>query len=463
MSQYAIVEDPPEGQKAFTAYGGGREIWQYRGHEIMVSGPAETGKTRTCLEKLDALMWKYPGAQAAIVRKTRVSMTGSVLQTYEKKVLTKDSPVVKYGGSQVDWYTYPNGSRIFVGGMDHPEKVLSSERDFIYVNQSEELNDADWETLTTRCTGRAGNTPYAQIFGDCNPGASNHWILGRGQTGKLKIVESRHEDNPTLFDPVTHEITEQGTITLEILDGLTGVRYRRLRLGQWASAEGAVYEEWDKATNLIEPFPIPREWTRIRVIDFGYTNPFTTQWWAIDGDGRMYLYREIYFTRRLVEDHARQINTLDQGESITATIADHDAEDRATLAKYGIETVAASKAVQVGIQAVQSRLRKVGDGKPRLFVMKGALVEADPALISAHKPYSTEQEWEGYVWKKSGDGRPNKEEPDKRDDHGMDAARYAVMYVDGNAGTETSESPVVDDRSSIPNLGIDWDEGIPGF
>jgi predicted transcriptional regulator len=41
-------------------------------------------------------------------------------------------------------------------------------------------------------------------------------------------------------------------------------------------------------------------------VDFGYTNPFVMQWWAEDPDGRLYLYREIYRTRRLVEDHAKR-------------------------------------------------------------------------------------------------------------------------------------------------------------
>lgn len=429
MPPFAILEDPPADVVAFSPYGGGRILWQCRSPEVILSGPSETGKTRTALEKLDALCWKYPGAQCAIIRKTRVSMTGSVLQTFEKKVLPPGSPVVKYGGEKVEWYDYPNGSRTYVGGMDHPDKVLSSERDFIYVNQAEELLLDDWETLTTRATGRAGNAPYAQVLGDCNPGGANHWILARAAAGDLVLLESRHEDNPTLFDPATGAITEQGTRTLATLDRLTGVRYERLRKGRWTSAEGAVYEDFDRAVHLVDPFPIPADWTRVRAIDFGFTNPFVCQWWAIDGDGRMYLYREIYHTRRLVEDHARQILAFSRGETVAATVADHDAEDRATLERHGVRTVGAEKAVATGIQAVQERLRPAGDGRPRLFVFRNALVEADPALLAAKKPTCTEQEWDAYVWAKTGDGRPNREQPSKVDDHGMDTTRYAVMWA----------------------------------
>jgi PBSX family phage terminase large subunit len=427
MTYSVILEDPPDGT-GYEPRGAARKLWKCKAHEVMLSGPAETGKTLCSLQKLDALMLKYPGAQAAIIRKTRKSMTGSVLQTFENKVIRPEEGIVPYGGKHVEWYDYPNGSRIFVGGMDNPDKVLSSERDFIYINQSEELTLDDWEKLTTRCTGRAGNTPYAQIFGDCNPGPSNHWILQRVKEGALKFIESRHEDNPVLFNE-SGEITEQGKISIGILDALTGVRYHRLRHGRWVSAEGVIYESWDRSVHLIPAFPIPKDWVRFRSVDFGFTNPFVCQWWAEDPDGRMFMYREIYKTQLLVEDAGKEIKRLSAGETIEATVCDHDAEDRATLEKHGeFSTIAANKAVKTGIEAVQVRLRKAGDGRPRLYIFQDSIVESDKRLIDVKKPYCTEQEIESYIWEPAGEGRSAKETPKKVDDHGMDPLRYAVMY-----------------------------------
>ena len=59
----------------------------------------------------------------------------------------------------------------------------------------------------------------------------------------------------------------------------------------------------------------------------------------------MYLYRELYRTHELVEDMARLITKLSHGEKIEATITDHDAEDRATLERYGIYSIPAFKDV----------------------------------------------------------------------------------------------------------------------
>ena len=439
---YAVYELPAGAPgPGYEPHGAIINVWNIRVPEWVVSGPAETGKTLGCLQKLHALMNKYHNSQALMVRKTRNAMTASVLQTFERKVLGHGNPVKPLGGRHVERYEYPNGSQIFIAGMDDPGKALSSEWDFIYVNQAEELNLDDWETLSTRCTGRAGNTPYSMIFGDCNPGGPSHWIKKRAADNKLKIIESRHEDNPTLFDPVTGTITDQGIKSMSVLDNLTGVRYLRLRKGLWAAAEGAVYEEWDTSVHLIDRFPIPQSWTRVIVIDFGYTNPFVAQWWALDEDGRMYKYREIYMSHRIVADHARDIHRYSEGETIYAVVADHDAEDRATLEAAGINTLPAMKRISLGIQAVQVRLRKAGDGRPRIFIMRDSLVEEDPDLKSNRLPLKTEEEIEGYVWK------PDKEEPVKKNDHGCDCLRYVTAFVDDvqPADVKRQETIVYDD------------------
>lgn len=415
----------------FEFRGSAQRIQNIKDHEVIISGPAETGKTFAVLSHLHNLAACHPGMQGVIVRKTYKSAVSSVVQSYLRKVLPANSGVKVYGGERPEWFDYPNGSRIWVGGMDNPDKVLSSERDVIYVNQAEELNLSDWETLGTRATGRAGNIPFPMLIGDCNPGPQTHWILDRANRGRLTMLESRHEDNPTLFD-ANGVITEQGKRTMSILDALTGVRLQRLRYGRWVSAEGTVYQ-FDRAVHLIDRFEIPDNWRRIRVIDFGYTNPFVCGWWAIDHDDRMYLYREIYMTQRTVKVHAKQINHLSEGEYIEATICDTDAEDRATLDENEINTMSASKEVSPGIQEVEERLKKRGDGRPGLFIMRDSLVERDEALADAHKPTCTEQEFDTYIWPKSKDGQPIKEHPVKENDHGMDMTRYAVRYVDSGA------------------------------
>lgn len=393
--------------------------------EWILAGPAETGKTFATLWRLDTLLRMTPKAQAALVRKVAADVPPTVLKTYQKVIERSRSGAAPFGGSKPEWYDYPNGARLYIGGMDRPGKVLSGERDWVYVNQAEELTIDDWETLTTRTTGRGAVTDTPMLFGDCNPGPPNHWIINRPS---LKVLHSRHEDNPSLFDEAG-KATAQGERTIGVLDRLTGVRNKRLRWGLWVAVEGTVYD-FDRAIHLKDRFVIPAEWRRYRVIDFGYTNPFCCQWWAIDHDGRAYLYREIYMTGRTVQQHAQQIKELSQGEAYVTTLADHDAEDRATLHLAGILTQPAHKPITAGIQAVQERLRLAGDDKPRLMLLRDSLVERDDTLADDKKPLCTEHEFDVYAWPKGADGKARKEMPVDDNNHGMDCLRYLVAQLD---------------------------------
>lgn len=430
MTKYAIAET----EEAPRFRGGHLALWESKHHEVILSGPYQTGKTFAALHKLHTLLCLYPGCNALMVRKTRNSILTSAVVTYTQKVLPfppgdDRCPILKYGGERPEFFLYPNRSRVTVGGLDDADKYLSAEYDFIYVNQAEEITLDAWEKLVGRATGRAGNAPWTQVFGDCNPGPPNHWIKNRAA---LMLLETRHEDNPSLHDGI--DWTPLGRKSLAILDGLTGLRYKRGRLGLWVGAEGVVYE-FDPAVHIVPRFEIPAHWERLRVVDFGYTNPFVCLWIALDEDRRMYIYRQLYRTQRTVRVHAQRIKEHSKGERFAATVADHDAEDRATLHENGIPTVAAKKEVTVGIEKVQERLKIQGDGRPRLFVLEDGLIEVDEALVEKRHPYCAEDEFAVYAYPEGKDGKPIKEEPIKVYDHAMDALRYVVMHVDNEAET----------------------------
>ena len=422
---YEIHEAQPD-RMDYTPYGAASEFLHYRGPEAIISGPAETGKTLGALWKLHLCACKYPDSSIVICRKTLTSIYSTVLVTFQKMVLGDNWPFEPYGGEKPQWFPYPNGSRIWVAGLDKASRVLSAEHDIIYVNQAEELILEDWETLTTRATGRAGNMPYAQTIGDMNPAYPAHWIYRRES---LQMFYSWHRENPMLYDQDTGEITEQGQRTMAVLEALTGTRKKRLKDGMPAQAEGAVYDEWNDEHHLVDRFDIPDDWRRFCAVDFGYTNPFVCQWWAVDNDGRMYLYRQYYMTQRTVRAHAARLRALTGDEAIETAVCDHDAEDRATLAEEGISNCAADKRVSVGIDKVKERLKPAADGRPRLFILRDGLAEVDPALTEKRLPLTTEDELPGYVWS----DRAAKEVPIKEHDHGMDALRYAVMYLDGGS------------------------------
>lgn len=440
--------------------GAARQLFSARDDEVLLDGPAGTGKSLAALYRLHLAALRHPGIKCLIVRKVAVSLGATTLRTFDEKVAADAlaAGVVRwYGGSRREpaCYKYANGSRIVVGGMDQPIKIMSSEYDLAFADEATELSVDDWEAITTRL--RNGRLPWQQQIAACNPADPKHWMNQRADAGKMRRLISRHRDNPAYVN-ADGALTEQGRAYLAKLDALTGVRRLRLRDGIWAAAEGIIYEGWDDAVHLIDRRTIPDGWMRWWTVDFGFTHPFVLQMWAEDPDGRLILYREIYRTGRLVEDHARQalllvtepVPGVDQvpGEEPVdaiargrrrwteprprAVICDHDAEGRATLEKHlGMSARKADKRVAAGIQAVQARQKIQPDGLPRIAIMRDSVVERDQAQADAKRPTCTAEEIGGYVWAvKPGAAGGLKEEPVKEADDGMDAMRYMVAERD---------------------------------
>lgn len=389
---------------------------------MLLAGGAGSGKSVFALHKLNALCLRYPGSLALLLRKSRQSLRNSSVAMLESIV----------GGQVVHVpskfrFEYPNGSRIVYGGM-HDEKqreairsiagTQSSGADFALLEEAASFTESDFEEVVGRMRGKAA--PWTQIVLCTNPDSETHWINQRfvrpflSGERQASCYFPKPEDNPTL--PPAY---------IEALRGLTGVRRARLYEGRWVRAEGTVYEAWDPDLHIVDPFPIPKDWRRIRSIDLGYVNPRVCLWIALDGDDGMFVYREIYKTRQRASEFAKEIRRRSSGETYEATVCDHDAEERAELEAGGVDTVAAVKDVSRGIQAVSDRI-----AANRIHFLRDCLVEPDEELRASFKPWSTAQEFDSYVWAKNSDGSVTKEAPTKSNDHGLDALRYAVMYLD---------------------------------
>ena len=419
--------DAPAPKTHYRPYGAAEKVWTCRDREILCDGPSRTGKTRGLLEKGLLAAMKYPGARILLIRKSRASMSETVLQTFEDHVLPSPCPWKGEASRGFrEKYTLPNGSEIITGGMDHTLKIMSSEYDLILGFEATEFSESDIELLITRLSN--GKMPYQQIILDCNPAGPQHWILKRVASGKMTRFPSRHQDNPRWFR--NGEWTPEGMTYLSGLDSLTGARKARLKDGKWVSAEGIVYPEFDATVHIIDQMPKGWEsWPKRRAIDFGFNDPFVCLWGAVQDDA-LYIYREWYRSGMIVEDHAAKILELSRGEGYELTVADHDREDRETLHRHGVETVPAVKDIDTGINGVKSRLLPGANGKPRLYILRSCLVEIDHDLQDKHRPTCLIDEMDCYAWKQHRDGN-SKDEPVDRDNHAADALRYLCASMNG--------------------------------
>lgn len=402
-------------ENPYSFYGQIREAILCRDKEVIIEGPADTGKTLGLLWKLHTLAYKYPGCQLAIIRKRKTDITGTSYHTLKRDLLTDYGPgVTVYGGQYPQWIDYPTGSRIWFGGMDDPGKTLSAERDLIYVNQAEELALSDWEYLIRCVTGRGAVMPYTQLLGDCNPASPTHWILSRAKSGTLRLFNSKHHDNPMLYDQETGELAEGGKERLDALKRLTGSRLLRLYHGLWAAPEGAIYDVFDQEKHVVKAFTVPPFWPRAVGIDpFGAT--VAAVWLAFDPrNNKLNVYREYAEPFGLTTTgHAVNILELSKGESVFAWVCGGPSERawRLEWQASGIPVLEPPVSdVWIGIDRVYQLLREFS-----LVIHDNCI-----GLIS---------EIGNYRRKLDRQGQPTDSIEAKESYHLLDALRYIIVWL----------------------------------
>lgn len=325
--------------KTYHPQGNSLVLLKDKHEEVLHDGPVGTGKSRAALEKLFLLASKYPGMRGLILRKTRKSCTDTCLVTWEEEVVPQGHPCLK-GGRRDNRHSYlfPNRSEVVVGGMDDPTKIMSSQWDFVYANESIELQEEDAEALTTRM--RNGKMPFDQIVFDTNPGPPSHWLWKKYLDGKIHRIQSTIKDNRRYWDEAKQEFTLEGNKYLAKLDRtLTGSRRTRLLQGLWGIAEGARFPMLDSNVHQFDahvkwPFGMPGNMVRFISIDHGLSSPYCALWHAVDTEGDVWTYREDYgpgFTADIQAERVIQYSGEDErfyGEMLDPSMWNQDKRGR---------------------------------------------------------------------------------------------------------------------------------------
>lgn len=193
---------------------------------------------------------------------------------------------------------------------------------------------------------------------------------------------------------------------------------------EWGIASGQYFNEWDEARHVVRPFDIPDHWMKFRAMDWGSAAPYACLWFAVDFDGNLYCYRELYGwggkpnvgtkeTARQVAEHICELEKKAEGVSygvldyacwaqmgVTGpTIAE---EINITLLAHGLNAFGkCSKGRAEGGNALKQRLwgNDMPDGshKPAIYFFSNCIhtIRTLPILShDEHKPetYNTKGE-----------------------------------------------------------------------
>jgi len=304
-------------------------------------------------------------------------------------------------GSQVDFLTYEQDTKAFEGWTgdwvqwDEPmprEKYIASLRGLMR-----------WKGIT---------------WGAMTP-LSEPWIYD-----EIYTQAGVGADRPDIFN---FDIMDNPTLSKEEIDDFASkltADEREARLhGRFKHLSGLVFKELKPAIHFVEPFDIPKSWTRYCAMDYHSRMPCAMIWVAVDPKGVCYVYDELWIDKT-VSEISTVIKAKEDGDVIRARFIDSISAtpDRITgtspqreFSRHGLHFRSSTKNWVLGLNACREYLRLGTDGQPGIYFFRQ---RADQCIRSMER----------YQWSEYSDDREGeKESPKKKFAHFPDCVRYILV------------------------------------
>ena len=305
--------------------------------EVLYGGAAGGGKSYAMLA--DPLRYMgHPAFSGLLLRHTTEELRELISKSQE--MYPKIWPGIKWSERKMQW-TAPSGARLWFSYLDRDEDVMRYQGlAFSWVGFDELTQwptPFAWNYMRSRLRSTAPDLPIF-MRATTNPGGVGHqWVkkmfidpapAGKSfwatdiDTGKTLVYPKGHsrEDEPLFkrrFIPAmltdNPYLAEQGDYEAMLLS-LPEQQRKQLLEGNWDIAEGAAFPEFSRATHVVEPFDIPRNWVKFRACDYGYGSYSAVVWFAVSPDEQLIVYRELYVSKVLATDLADMILDLEQDD-----------------------------------------------------------------------------------------------------------------------------------------------------
>lgn len=316
--------------------------------EILYGGAAGGGKS--FLLRVSGIRWceNVPGVQVYLFRRTFPDLRDNHLRgpknLFELLAPSLSDGSVVYNKKDNEFIWVKTKSRFVLCHCQHEDDVVKYQGAEIHVLLPDELThftEYQYRFLRSRvrCVGikipEQFKSYLPRIEAGSNPGSVGHkWVKEMFIHEPFKIWKANEKDGGMLRQYVPAKVEDNPTMMEEdpqYLDRLSGLGsetlVRAMRDADWEIFAGQYFSEWRREHHIYEPFDIPKEWPRIRAIDWGYSDPLCCLWGAIGNDNHIWIYRELYKNRLTDSEYAEQINSLSKypdgtDERIEYTVGD---------------------------------------------------------------------------------------------------------------------------------------------
>jgi len=325
------------------------------------------------------------GKTITICRKTFPAVRSSVMRDFIEILKQHNRYDEANHNKSNSEYTLNNNLIEFIS-VDQPQKIRGRKREFLFINEANELDYEDWQQLIFRTTEK--------VVLDYNPSDEYHWIYDKVLNREdVEFYKTTYLDNPFLNENIIEEI--------ERLKETDEQYWQIYGLGEKGISKATIF-------NYIEVPHIPHDAELVSYgADAGYTNDPSTLVSVYKKDHNIYIKEHLYRTMMTTRDIS---DVLKQEVTNRSPIYFDAAEPR-----------------------LIDELRRMGHNIQPSLKGKDS-INAGIDLLKRFKIHITTdstnaiQEFRNYKWLEDRSGKLTNK-PIPKNDHIIDAVRYATYSI----------------------------------
>jgi hypothetical protein len=280
--------------------------------DVLFGGSAGGGKSRALTAEGIRACIRYPGIRVGAFRRTYPELEESLLAELANMGFAQ-AVGATWNSSKHD-LQFSNGSLLmfrYAETLPDATRRQGGQYQMLLFDERTLTPPAVISFLESRLrTGRA-DIPVLGIRSTSNPGGAGHGAV------KQKYITATDYGQKVVTDKrrrtvrfIPSKLSDNPHVNPEYADDLKGLddKLRAAFLdGNWDVFAGQMFTSLSRDRHVVEPFTLPGSWQRYQGIDWGFAAPWAVLWAAVDEDGRVWFYREIYEVQVGESDQAKRI------------------------------------------------------------------------------------------------------------------------------------------------------------
>jgi hypothetical protein len=354
-----------------------------------------------------------------------------------KLQMGKDKRIKKaYNKKQGNMYIeLPWQTRLECRSADHPENLVGEALDHVILSEAAKHKLETWDRFVRPAlSDKRGTADFPTT-----PEGFNwlHTMWQRGKDPKFQDYESW--SFPSWANTVVYPLGRQDPEILGIEQEAMPEWFSQEYGADFASFVGKIFPEWDEKVH-VRPVSFNPDWPNYIAFDFGYTNPLAAIEFQVSPRDEIFIWREHYKSYATIPDHIDILKNREHPEGYHIDLAFGDPADpeaAATITRDFVPCIAMPEVKsdytwRDGIDEIRRFMKPIPPGIGDTIIVVdefGTPAPDQPRFFVDNSCTTWIKEANNYRSKEPVKGQNVPEFGAKMDDHGLDAMRYALLYL----------------------------------